>query len=83
MERFLESVKGVGGHPYRVPDMAALVADNFMQIGWREIMIPFALDYRSGAVAWGVVAMYLLVAIQVSSWLRNRIPRRWWRGSSA
>lgn len=60
--------------------LGALVADNFMQIGWREIMVPFALDYRSGAVAWGVVAMYLLVAIQVSSWLRNRIPRRWWRG---
>ncbi len=60
--------------------LAGLVGDNFMQIGWREIMIPFALDYRSGAVAWGVVAMYLLIAIQVSSWLRNRIPRRWWRG---
>ncbi len=59
--------------------LGALVADNFMQIGWREIMVPFALDYRSGAVAWGVVAMYLLVAIQVSSWLRHRMPRRWWR----
>jgi L-lactate dehydrogenase complex protein LldG len=26
VERFLESVKGVGGHPYRVPDAAALAA---------------------------------------------------------
>lgn len=60
--------------------LGALVADNFMQIGWREIMVPFALEYRSGAVAWGVVAMYLLLAIQVSSWLRNRMSRRWWRG---
>ncbi len=60
--------------------LGGLVGDNFMQIGWREIIIPFALEYRAGAVAWGVVAMYLLVAIQVSSWLRNRIPRRWWRG---
>lgn len=65
---------------FTVIHLGALVGDNFMQIGWREIMIPFALDYRSGAVAWGVVAMYLLVAIQVSSWMRNRIPRRWWRG---
>lgn len=65
---------------FTVIHLGALVADNFMQIGWREIMVPFALEYRSGAVAWGVVAMYLLVAIQVSSWLRNRIPRRWWRG---
>ena len=65
---------------FTVIHLGGLVGDNFMQIGWREIMIPFALEYRSGAVAWGVVAMYLLVAIQVSSWLRNRIPRRWWRG---
>jgi len=27
VERFLESVKGVGGHPYRVPDAAALAAE--------------------------------------------------------
>ena len=27
VERFLESVKGVGGHPYRVPDVAALAAE--------------------------------------------------------
>jgi DMSO/TMAO reductase YedYZ heme-binding membrane subunit len=59
--------------------LGALVGDNFMQIGWREIMVPFALEYRSGAVAWGVVAMYLLIAIQLSSWLRARMPRRWWR----
>jgi DMSO/TMAO reductase YedYZ heme-binding membrane subunit len=30
-------------------------------------------------VAWGVVSLYLLIAIQVSSWLRARMPRRWWR----
>jgi predicted ferric reductase len=59
--------------------LVALVADNYMRIAWKEILVPFALDYRPGAVAWGVVAMYLLIAIQVSSWLRARMPRRWWR----
>lgn len=60
--------------------LVALVADNYMRIAWKEIFVPFAIDYRPGAVAWGVVAMYLLIAIQVSSWLRSRMPRRWWRG---
>lgn len=59
--------------------LAALVADNYMRIAWKEILVPFAMDYRPGAVAWGVVALYLLVAVQVSSWLRSRMPRRWWR----
>jgi DMSO/TMAO reductase YedYZ heme-binding membrane subunit len=60
--------------------LGALVADNYMQIAWREILVPFSIDYRPGAVAWGVVAMYLMVAVQLTSWLRHRIPRRWWRG---
>ncbi len=61
--------------------LLALVADDYLHIAWREIFVPMALDqYRPGAVTWGVVALYLLVAVQVSSWLRDLIPRRWWRG---
>ena len=37
-----------------------------------------ASSWRPGAVAWGVVATYLLVAIQVTSWLMRRLPRRVW-----
>ena len=65
---------------FTVIHLGALVADNYMVIGWREIFLPMAMDYRPGAVTWGVVALYLLVAVQVSSWLRSRLPRRWWRG---
>jgi predicted ferric reductase len=60
--------------------LAALVADNYSHIAWKEILLPMAIDYRPGAVAWGIVAMYLLVAVQVSSWLRHRLPTRVWRG---
>jgi sulfoxide reductase heme-binding subunit YedZ len=61
--------------------LVALVADDYLEIGWRELFVPFALDaYRPGAVTWGVAATYLLVAVQVTSWLRHRLPRRWWRG---
>jgi DMSO/TMAO reductase YedYZ heme-binding membrane subunit len=60
--------------------IAGLVADNYMRIAWREVLVPMAIDYRPGATALGIVAMYLIVAVQVSSWLRGRLPRRLWRG---
>lgn len=37
--------------------------------------------YRPGAVAWGVVGFYLLVAIEITSFARHRLPRRLWRAT--
>ena len=56
----------------------ALVADSFLYFGWREVFVPFGSAWRPVAVAWGVVAMYLLIAIEVTSWMMHRLPRRWW-----
>jgi DMSO/TMAO reductase YedYZ heme-binding membrane subunit len=60
--------------------LGALVADNWLHVAWREVFVPRAISYRPGAVTWGVVAMYLLIVVQVSSWCRSRLPRPWWRG---
>lgn len=46
--------------------------------GPRELFVVWASKYAPGAVAWGIVAFYLLVAVQVSSWLMRRISRRMW-----
>lgn len=59
--------------------IGALVADNYLHFGWREIFVPFASAYEPGAVAWGVVALYLLVVVEVTSLAMRHIPRRWWR----
>jgi methionine sulfoxide reductase heme-binding subunit len=61
--------------------LGALVADNFVHIAWREILVPYALDWKPGAVTFGIVAMYLIVAVQVSSWLRPRLPRKVWKAT--
>jgi hypothetical protein len=61
--------------------LGALVADNFTHIAWREILIPYAFDWKPGAVTLGIVAFYLLVAVQVSSWLRPRLPRKVWKAT--
>lgn len=58
--------------------LGALVADNWVHFGVAELFVPMASRWRPGAVAWGIVALYLLVAIQVTSWCRRWLPRRLW-----
>jgi hypothetical protein len=58
--------------------IVALVADSYSQFGVAEVLIPFASSWRPGAVALGVVATWLLVAVEVTSLAMRRIPRRVW-----
>lgn len=58
--------------------LLGLVADNWVHFGWSELFVPMASPWRPGAVAWGIVALYLLIAIQVTSLAMRRLPRRVW-----
>lgn len=65
--------------------MAGLHVVSLMLDGWLaftplEALVPLQADYRPGPVALGILALYLLVAIYVSSLLRDRLPPRFWRG---
>lgn len=62
--------------------MATLVGDNWEHYGWSELFIPFTkLEYsNSAAIAWGVFAFYLMVIIQLSSWVMKWLPRKLWHG---
>ncbi len=59
--------------------LVGLVADNYVEFGLRDILVPMASRWKPGAVAWGVVGLYLLAAIQISSWAMKRMPRRAWK----
>jgi predicted ferric reductase len=59
--------------------IAALVFDSYVHFGFTDLFVPFASDWKPGAVAWGIVSMYLLIAVQVTSMFMKRIPRRWWK----
>ena len=59
--------------------LAGLVLDSYVEFGPRELLVPFASEWRPAAVAWGVVALYLLVAVQVTSLFMKRLPRRLWK----
>ena len=59
--------------------VVALSVDTYVPFGPKELFVPLASTWRPGAVAWGIVSMYLLLAIQLTSWMMKRLPKVWWR----
>lgn len=53
--------------------------DHWVSFRWPDILLPFASTYRTGAVALGVYALYALVGVQVTSYLRARLGVATWR----
>ena len=68
------SVALVGVH------LVGLALDPFIKFGLGELFVPMASSYRPGAVALGIVALYVLLAIEVTSLAMRRLPRRVWHG---
>lgn len=60
--------------------VAALVADSYVSFGLADVTVPFASDWQPGAVALGVLAMWLLVAVELTSLAMQRLTRKVWRG---
>ncbi len=61
--------------------LLGLWLDGFVDYGLADLLLPFAGAQPPGpaAMAWGIVCGYLLVAVQLSSVMMRRMPRRWWR----
>jgi DMSO/TMAO reductase YedYZ heme-binding membrane subunit len=59
--------------------IGALVADTFVHFDLVDVLVPMASGWKPGPVAWGVVAMWLMVAIEVTSLLRRHLSKRLWR----
>lgn len=59
--------------------VAALVADSYVHFGAADVLVPMASGWKPLAVAGGVVAMWLLVAVELSSLAMRRLPKRVWR----
>ena len=55
------------------------VVDPFTALGWRSALIPFSSSYRTFWLGLGAVAMYLLLAIMITSLLRPLFRYHAWR----
>lgn len=59
--------------------MGAIVGDSYVHFGTADVFIPFASDWKTTGVAWGIIGFYMLVTVQVSSWIMKKIPKPLWR----
>jgi DMSO/TMAO reductase YedYZ heme-binding membrane subunit len=61
--------------------VAGIVADTYVSFDLASVLVPFASSWRPVAVGWGVVGMYLLAAVELTSLARKRLPRKVWRAT--
>jgi sulfoxide reductase heme-binding subunit YedZ len=61
-----------------VAHVGALAFDSYVGFGWDDLLVPFASSWRPAAVAWGIAAAYLLLAVEVSSLLMRHLRRPLW-----
>lgn len=59
--------------------LVGLLLDDYIEFGVVELLVPFVTTWRPTALALGILALYLAVAVQVTSLVRQRMPARWWR----
>lgn len=75
LHRFL----GAAGIVFTAVHVISIVLDSYTHFGLVEVLVPLTGTWHPVAVAWGIVAMYLMVAVEVTSLLRARISKRAWR----
>jgi ferric reductase like protein len=59
--------------------VGAILLDDYVHFDLASVLVPFASSWRPGAVAWGVVALYVLLAVELSSLARAQLPKPVWR----
>jgi len=60
--------------------LVALVADSYVEFDLLDLVVPFRSEWKPAAVAFGVIALWLLIAIELTSLAMKRLPKRVWRG---
>ena len=61
--------------------IASIVFDSYVNSGFIDILVPFTSSWHPVAVAWGIVALYLLIAVEVTSLMRKRLSKQMWRAT--
>lgn len=64
---------------FTIIHVLAVWLDPFTAFGWSEVFIPLVSHYRAIWMAFGIVGLYLGLALAASVWLRPYIGYEWWR----
>lgn len=59
--------------------LVSLLVDDYIQFRLVDLVVPFVSGWRPIAVGWGVLALYLALAVEGTSLVRRRMSTVWWR----
>lgn len=66
--------------PFVFLHLWGIYSDNKVPFGLSQILIPFQSTYSPVAVSLGILSLYILIVVSVSSYFRARIGNKMWRG---
>ena len=55
--------------------VVAILADSYVPFGLVEVLVPFVGTWHPVAVAWGIVGLYVLLAVELTSLARTQSRR--------
>jgi sulfoxide reductase heme-binding subunit YedZ len=62
-----------------IAHLSLLLVDKYMPFAWQDVLIPMRSTFRPYAISAGVLGMYGIVLLLVSSWSRSKLSTRLWR----
>jgi DMSO/TMAO reductase YedYZ heme-binding membrane subunit len=60
--------------------LLGLFLDGYIDFGPGELFVPGVSPYRTFAVAIGILSLYVMIAVQVTSYMRRWLSKRVWHG---
>ena len=59
--------------------VVTIMLDSSTSFGLADVLVPFTSSWHPGAVAWGIVGMYLLAAVELTSLAKKHLPLKLWK----
>ena len=60
--------------------LVSLYLDSYVQFSARDFFVPLTSTWKPAAVAWGIIGMYLILVVQITSRFMKKLPRPLWHG---
>jgi DMSO/TMAO reductase YedYZ heme-binding membrane subunit len=60
--------------------LLGLYLDGYIDYGFADLFVPGVSEYRPLAVAIGILSLYIMVAVQATSYMRKWLSKRVWHG---